>query len=83
MKAKEELLKEGIDLGVASMGSIKPLDTDFLQKRIEEGYTKWISLEEHHKAGGLGTALLEWLSENNVADVKLKRIGVEINSYTS
>ena len=43
---------------------------------VEEGYSYWISLEEHHKIGGLGSALLEWLSDNNENKIKLKRLGV-------
>jgi len=76
LKASEELQKEGIELAVASMGSIKPLDEQFLKKRQAEGYRTWISLEEHHTAGGLGSTLLEWMSENNCDDVQLKRMGI-------
>ena len=70
------LKKEGIQLGIASMGSVKPLDHKFLQQCVEDGYTQWISLEEHHQGGGLGTALLEWLSEEEIKNIALKRIGV-------
>ena len=76
-KAKEELKKYGIDLGIASMGSVKPLDQEFLSNCVEQGYNKWISLEEHHRVGGLGSTLLEWLSENNITNIKLERIGIE------
>ena len=76
LKASEELKDEGINLGVASMGSIKPLDEKFLRNRLAEGYTNWISLEEHHITGGLGSALIEWISENKIKNVKLKRMGV-------
>ena len=76
LKAREELQKEGIDLAVASMGTIKPLDEEFLKKRQTEGYTTWISLEEHHTAGGLGSTLLEWMSNNNCNDIQLKRMGI-------
>ena len=76
LKAHALLKHEGINIGVANMGSIKPLDQQFLRDRIAEGYTKWLSLEEHHKAGGLGSALLEWISENKIKEVTLRRIGV-------
>ena len=59
------------------MGSVKPLDEQFLKERQAEGYTTWISLEEHHTAGGLGSTLLEWMSENNCEDIKLKRMGID------
>ena len=76
LEANEILGKEGIKLGVASMGSVKPLDHKFLKKCILEGYTQWISLEEHHRSGGLGSALLEWLCDEQIKDVELKRMGV-------
>lgn len=77
LKAKEELKTRGIKLAVGSMGSIKPLDEQFLKGCLEAGYTRWISLEEHHRTGGLGSALLEWLSDHEVNNVQLKRIGVK------
>lgn len=76
LKARSMLKDKGIDLAVASMGSIKPLDQQFLQQCASEGYTHWISLEEHHQTGGLGSALLEWLSEQEINTITLKRIGV-------
>ena len=77
IKASNILKEDGKIVGVASMGSVKPLDQEFLQQCIDNGYNCWISLEEHHKIGGLGTALLEWLSEQNINNVRLHRIGIE------
>ncbi len=74
--AHDCLKGQGMEIGVASMGSIKPLDTQFLQAMVNEGYKTWISLEEHHRCGGLGTALLEWLSEREIESVRLFRKGV-------
>ena len=76
IKAREILKTDGIELGIACMGSIKPLDNTFLKKMVEEGYSYWISLEEHHKIGGLGSALLEWLSDNKESNINLKRLGI-------
>ena len=33
--------------------------------------------EEHFKNGGLGSAILEWLNENNENSITVHRIGVE------
>ena len=49
LEAKERLKEKGINIAVASMGSVKPLDDKFLKQCISEGYTNWVSLEEHHK----------------------------------
>ena len=77
LNAHELLKNEGVLIGVASMGSVKPIDEEFLKERIAEGYTNWICLEEHHKAGGLGSTILEWISENNVQGINVRRMGIE------
>ena len=76
LQASNMLEQQGIQLGIASMGSIKPLDHQFLQQCVAAGYSEWISLEEHHQTGGLGSALLEWLSEQKINTIQLKRIGI-------
>ena len=77
LRARTLLEHQGIQLAIASMGSVKPLDHHFLQQCVAEGYDHWISLEEHHKTGGLGSALLEWLSEQQINTIQLNRIGIE------
>ena len=76
IEAAKILQNSGIHMAIASMGSIKPLDQRFILERIKEGYDQFITLEEHHINGGLGTAVLEWLSENEIHHIKLKRMGV-------
>ena len=58
------------------VGCIKPIDQKFLRQCVAEGYTQWISLEEHHQTGGLGSTLLEWLSEEQINGIKVNRIGI-------
>ena len=77
MEASSLLEHEGISIAVGSMGSVKPLDTDFLRRRAEEDYSYWATIEEHHKAGGIGTAIIEWASENGIKGINFTRIGVE------
>ena len=76
LQASAMLEQQGIELAIASMGSIKPLDHHFLQQCVAAGYSHWISLEEHHQTGGLGSALLEWLSEQQINTIALKRMGI-------
>ena len=76
LEAHVHLKSIGINMAVASMGSIKPLDKKFLLKMVTEGYQSWITLEEHHQCGGLGTTILEWLSENEIRNINLKRMGI-------
>ena len=77
LKARELLKEHDIDLAVATIGSIKPIDSEFLENQLKNGFEKWISLEEHHKAGGLGSTLLEWLNERRMDQIKLERIGID------
>ena len=45
---------------------------------IKRNFCKWITVEEHGLVGGLGSTILEWLSDNNLLDkINLKRLGVE------
>ena len=76
LEASSMLEQHDIQLAIASMGTIKPLDHHFLQQCVAGGYSHWISLEEHHQNGGLGSALLEWLSEEQIRTIQLKRMGV-------
>jgi len=76
IEAHDILKTKGVDLAIASMGSVKPLDDKFLLEMANEKYEKWITLEEHYRSGGLGTSIIEWLNENNMESIKLKRIGV-------
>ena len=79
LKASEALKTLGVHLGVASMGSIKPLDGKFLQRCLATGCTKWISLEEHHTTGGLGSALREWLAKEKAMNIELHCMGIKDN----
>ena len=59
------------------MGSVRPMDQDFLNDVSEKGYKHWITLEEHGITGGLGSSILEWISENKSSkEIKLHRLGM-------
>ena len=75
LQAAEVLASEGCSVAVASLGGVKPLDTAFLTAMAKR-FPCWLSLEEHGITGGLGSALLEWLSEHNALSIRLKRLGV-------
>lgn len=75
ISAAEELSAEGVSVAVASLGSVKPLDESFL-RIMAERFPYWLSLEEHGITGGVGSALLEWLSDRHSLRIQLKRLGV-------
>jgi transketolase len=75
LQAAEAAEADGISAAVASLGGVKPLDTVFLDAMAQR-FPLWLSLEEHGITGGLGSALLEWLSERGGPPIRLKRLGV-------
>lgn len=72
LEAVEILKKSGIDATVVNIHTIKPLDKDLI-KSMREKHNLFVSVEEHSVVGGLGSAILEEMSEDSVP---LKKIGV-------
>ena len=69
IKAKEELLKRGIDVRVVDIHTIKPIDKDLIVKCAEE------TNKLNNIIGGLGSAISEVLTE--FYPKKLIRLGVK------
>ena len=74
IKAKEELEKQGINIRVIDMHTIKPIDKETIIKCAKET-KKLISIEDHSIIGGLGTAISEVLTEEYPC--KLIRMGIK------
>ena len=74
LKAKEELEKQGINIRVVDIHTIKPIDKEMIVKCAKET-KKLISIEDHNVIGGLGSAIAEVLTENYPA--KLTRLGIK------
>jgi transketolase len=65
----------GLECGVASAFSLKPLDLSLLQYAFRSAQLV-ITLEEHAASGGLGTAVAEWLAEQTDRPIcRLIRLG--------
>lgn len=62
LKAQEELLKQGINIRVIDIHTIKPIDKEIIIKAAKET-KKIITIEDHNIIGGLGSAVCEVLSE--------------------
>ena len=73
LKAQEELKKQGIDIRVIDMHTIKPIDKEMIIKCAKET-KKLVSIEDHNIIGGLGSAISEVLTEEYPA--KLTRLGI-------
>lgn len=74
LKAKENLEKEGINIRVIDMYTIKPIDKELIIKCAKET-KKIITIEDHSIYGGLGSSVCEVLSEKYPA--KVIRMGIK------
>ena len=70
----EEWKQEGKNVSLVSMPTIKPFDSNFINKICETGIPI-LTLEEHNIIGGLGSAVSEVIAENG-QNVKFRRIGI-------
>lgn len=73
--AAEKLSKEGLNIKVINARFVKPLDEELIIKTAET-IKEIITIEENILQGGFGSAVLELLAEKNVADVRVKRLGI-------
>lgn len=71
--AGKVLNEHGIGASVMNMATVKPLDTKALVAFAKE-HDLIVTVEEHQKAGGLGSAVAEYLSE--VSPKWVLRVGV-------
>lgn len=72
--AAEKLEKDGISARVVNIHTIKPIDTELVVKcAMETGNI--VTVEDHNIVGGLGSAVMEVLSERYPA--RVRRIGIE------
>jgi len=74
IKAQEELKKEGINIRVIDMHTIKPIDKELIIKCAKET-KKIITIEDHSIIGGLGSAVCEVLSTDY--PTKVIRMGIK------
>ena len=73
LEAAKELEKEGISITVINNSAIKPLDEKMILKWAKKSKAI-ITLEEHQIAGGMGSAIAEFLSENHPLPIKFMGI---------
>jgi transketolase len=73
LTAAESLKEEGIDVRVADMHTVKPLDAGAIEKAARETGAI-VTAEEHSIIGGLGSAVAECLAET--APTPMERIGI-------
>ena len=65
IEAGKILEEKGISVEVVSMHTIKPIDEKYLAKSAQK-FKILVTIEEHGKIGGLGGAVAEWKSKNDI-----------------
>ncbi|MBI3059355.1 MAG: 1-deoxy-D-xylulose-5-phosphate synthase [Deltaproteobacteria bacterium] len=74
-KAAHDLSQLGIDAAVVNARFVKPLDRDLLRDLLTQ-VPRLITVEDHVLEGGFGSAVLEFLAEEGITEVRVKRLGV-------
>ncbi len=72
--AAQKLESEGIGVTVLHLPTIKPLDVESLTALAKENEFI-VTLEEHQRSGGMGSAVAEYLSETN--PIRIVRMGID------
>ena len=74
VKACLKLTEEGIDIAHYDMRFLKPIDTELLHD-IFKKFNKIVTVEDGSVTGGLGSAVIEFMSENGY-HATVKRLGI-------
>ncbi len=74
VQAAIESLSDSADIGHYDMRWLKPLDEELLE-RVAQRYKTVITAEDGMVSGGLGSAVLEWMSDHGYSP-RIVRIGV-------
>lgn len=75
LQAAKILEEKGVSAAVINMHTIKPLDTDILDKAAKK-VKMIVTVEEHTVIGGLGSAVAEYKSKSNI-EIPHMIIGLE------
>lgn len=73
--AQKELESQNISAAVINARFVKPLDETLIVDYARKT-GRVITIEEHVKDGGFGSAVLECLSDNDIFNIQIRRIGI-------
>ena len=76
LKAYDILAKDGINIRIIDLYSIKPVDTETLISAAAETNNTLITVEDHYPEGGLGDAVLDAVATEDVRVHKLAVTGI-------
>ena len=75
IQAANILEAEGFNITVVNSRFVKPFDKTLLES-IAQNHEYLVTVEENSLAGGFGSAVLECLSDWNILNTSLRRIGL-------
>jgi 1-deoxy-D-xylulose-5-phosphate synthase len=75
LNAARDLAPLGINAAVVNARFVKPLDKTLLRQLLSR-IPNLITVEDHAVAGGFGSAVLEFLADEGIGDLRVKRLGV-------
>jgi 1-deoxy-D-xylulose-5-phosphate synthase len=75
LKAAQDLAPLGISAAVVNARFVKPLDENLFRDLLAR-VPRLITVEDHVISGGFGSALVEFLADDGIAGVEVKRLGV-------
>ena len=75
LSAAEQLAADGTSATVIDARFVKPLDVELIV-RLARDIPRIITIEEHVRQGGFGSAVLECLADSGVTGWRLKRLAV-------
>ena len=75
LEAQERLAQSGIEIGVVDARFAKPLDAELLARHAQR-YRWIVTLEEHQRMGGFGSAVLETLQSLPLAPARVKVLAI-------
>jgi 1-deoxy-D-xylulose-5-phosphate synthase len=75
LRAAQDLAPLGISAAVVNARFVKPLDKDMLRDLLTR-IPRLITVEDHVIGGGFGSAVVEFLADEGISGLSIKRLGV-------
>jgi 1-deoxy-D-xylulose-5-phosphate synthase len=75
LSAAERLEKAGVRAAVINARFVKPLDGEMIRE-VALRIPRIVTIEENVLQGGFGSAVLEYLADSEIGNVRVKRLGI-------
>jgi 1-deoxy-D-xylulose-5-phosphate synthase len=71
-QAMQAIRNQGLEPTLVNARSCKPLDERYLADLVQQGYMKFVTIEEGCFTGGFGAAVLEWEAKQRATSPRIK-----------